>query len=595
MRIQGASVSTAAGDHRPSVAFHDRLSLLTEKLLEHSDQDEDDSLSRLLVSLFAEQGPGRQRAAGSLYAEERILNGVVRIFCTHSSPNFHMPWQRQKQEYSTSSGFVISGRRILTNAHAIEYGALIQVKTRQSEQKYVANVVAVGHECDLAVLEIDDDAFWHDVEELSFGELPQLLEDVAVAGYPVGGDSLSITSGIVSRIEMQEYAQASADLLAIQIDAAINPGNSGGPVFNARHEVIGVAFQSLTSDDTENIGYVVPVSVIQHFLQTIDRSIQSSKTDSPRYAVCSLGCQFQSLESPALRRFLQMTDCDTGVRVAAIEPLAPAQASLRVNDVLLRIDGVPVGNDGTIPFREGNARHERVHVNYACTQKFVGDSVHLQVLRDGQRFNLSVLVWVRESLIPRNLLMPPAASAYASAATASLALGRTPSYVIVGGLVFMTLTREYIESEFKLKHMAELDSWREEFALLALAGASRRVPHEEIVVLSEVLAHPCNVGYETYRNLRVVACNGQPVLNLHQLRAMVEAALEDLPLDDDAAGGRLSSAASSSSALLSFTCHGGAMVVLDVAQVRRAQRQICQEHFIPSPYSPDLLEQRPQP
>lgn len=53
---------------------------------------------------------------------------------------------------------------------------------------------------------------------------------------------------------MQEYAQASADLLAIQIDAAINPGNSGGPVFNSRQQVIGVAFQSLSDEDIENIG-----------------------------------------------------------------------------------------------------------------------------------------------------------------------------------------------------------------------------------------------------------------------------------------------------------------------------------------------------
>ena len=60
-----------------------------------------------------------------------------------------------------------------------------------------------------------------------------------VVGFPVGGDSISISSGVVSRIEMQEYAQASAELLAIQIDAAINPGNSGGPVVNNRNEVIG--------------------------------------------------------------------------------------------------------------------------------------------------------------------------------------------------------------------------------------------------------------------------------------------------------------------------------------------------------------------
>jgi len=52
-----------------------------------------------------------------------------------------------------------------------------------------------------------------------------------VAGYPLGGDSLSITKGIVSRVTMTRYAHASNKLLGIQIDAAINPGNSGGPAF----------------------------------------------------------------------------------------------------------------------------------------------------------------------------------------------------------------------------------------------------------------------------------------------------------------------------------------------------------------------------
>ena len=59
--------------------------------------------------------------------------------------------------------------------------------------------------------------------------LPQ--DSILVAGYPLGGDSLSITKGIVSRVTMTRYAHASNKLLGIQIDAAINPGNSGGPAF----------------------------------------------------------------------------------------------------------------------------------------------------------------------------------------------------------------------------------------------------------------------------------------------------------------------------------------------------------------------------
>ena len=74
--------------------------------------------------------------------QNTLLNGVLRIYCTHSEPNFAMPWQRLRQSSSTSSGFIIDGHRILTNAHAVEYGSLVQVKKRQSEKKYLASVVA---------------------------------------------------------------------------------------------------------------------------------------------------------------------------------------------------------------------------------------------------------------------------------------------------------------------------------------------------------------------------------------------------------------------------------------------------------------------
>lgn len=55
-----------------------------------------------------------------------------------------------------------------------------------------------------------------------------LLQDaVAVVGYPIGGDTISVTSGVVSRIEVTSYVHGSTELLGVQIDAAINSGNSG--------------------------------------------------------------------------------------------------------------------------------------------------------------------------------------------------------------------------------------------------------------------------------------------------------------------------------------------------------------------------------
>ena len=89
---------------------------------------------------------------------------------------------------------------------------------------------------------------WYDKRALPF------VLFLCLRSYPVGGECISITAGVVSRVEMTMYAQAEQELLSIQIDAAINPGNSGGPVVNDNGEVVGVAFQSLEGDDVENIG-----------------------------------------------------------------------------------------------------------------------------------------------------------------------------------------------------------------------------------------------------------------------------------------------------------------------------------------------------
>merc|ERR1719414_1364549 len=87
------------------------------------------------------------------------LNAVVKVFTTHSEPHFSLPWQKRRQIKSSGTGFIIEGRRVLTNAHCVEYGSQVQLKRRGSDTKYSATVEAQGLECDLAVLSVEDD-FW---------------------------------------------------------------------------------------------------------------------------------------------------------------------------------------------------------------------------------------------------------------------------------------------------------------------------------------------------------------------------------------------------------------------------------------------------
>lgn len=79
------------------------------------------------------------------------MDSVVKVFCVHTEPNFSLPWQRKRQYSSSSSGFVISGRRVLTNAHSVEHYTQVKLKKRGSDIKYLATVLAIGTECDIGM------------------------------------------------------------------------------------------------------------------------------------------------------------------------------------------------------------------------------------------------------------------------------------------------------------------------------------------------------------------------------------------------------------------------------------------------------------
>ncbi|MFZ0613339.1 MAG: serine protease, partial [Desulfobacterales bacterium] len=158
-----------------------------------------------------------------------IRDSIVKIFCVSNSPDYDNPWNRRGPKRGHGSGCIISGNMILTNAHVVSDHTFIQVQLNGHPDKFNARVQFISHEADLALLTVEDPSIFNDVEDLKLADLPQVMDKVIVYGFPEGGDTLSTTTGVISRIEHRPYAHSLKRLLAIQIDAAINPGNSGGP------------------------------------------------------------------------------------------------------------------------------------------------------------------------------------------------------------------------------------------------------------------------------------------------------------------------------------------------------------------------------
>ena len=196
-------------------------------------------------------------------ADASIKDSIVKIYTVADMPDYHNPWSTLGAYRGTGSGCVIDGKRILTNAHVVANETFVQVRKHGDAKRHNAAVEQISHDADLAILTVEDPAFFDDVPSLKFGELPETQDEVEVYGFPLGGDSLSITKGILSRLEHTFYVHSSHFLFAGQLDAAINPGNSGGPVIS-NGKIVGVVMQGLKGD-AENIGYMVPISVIDHF------------------------------------------------------------------------------------------------------------------------------------------------------------------------------------------------------------------------------------------------------------------------------------------------------------------------------------------
>lgn len=326
---------------------------------------------------------------------------VVKVFSTMRFPDPYRPWTKSGPRESTGTGVIIEGNRILTNAHVVLYASQVQVQANQSGDKFSATVESIAQGIDLAVLKLEDDSFFKDRAPLPRAtKLPAVKDSVMVYGFPTGGTTLSITKGIVSRIDFTLYNFPTSGL-RIQIDAAINPGNSGGPAVDG-DKMIGLAFSRLGGGD--NIGYIIPCEEIELFL----RDVADGRYDGKPALFDSL----QTFENPALRPFLKVGREVAGMIVTEVDATDPGYP-LQPWDIITKIGDTPIDNEGMV--RVGDIR---VRFQYRLQQVTRAGRAPLTIVRAGKEQTVEVPVAPR-----RPMLIPDLDGSY-------------PSYFVYGPLVF---------------------------------------------------------------------------------------------------------------------------------------------------------------
>lgn len=420
--------------------------------------------------------------------EADMERSVVRIINYAQRGDWYSPWNTASVRPSSGSGFVIDGGVIMTNAHVVSDSKMLIVYFQQDPTPYEAQVVAIGHDCDLALIKPVNAGILDGIPSMSLGGLPALRSTVETYGYPGGGQRISSTKGIVSRIELNRYMHSGVDShLAVQTDAAINPGNSGGPVIQ-NERVVGVAFQHMSK--MENISLFIPTEVVAHFLSDLEDGVYDGYPD--------LGIQTVNMHNPAARGKAGMGKNQTGVRVDWISPDASAVDYLVEGDVILAAEGHDIANDGTVDL--GGLR---LGFSVLIDRNQVGDTTELSVLRKGERIDVTIPMKVP-----------------ADRQRTENVYDRLPRYFVYAGLVFIPLNRESIQVFY-----TNAQSTTNYNLLYEYRFRQREQPEhkrDESVILLRRLDHPVNADMAWYKDLVVDNVNGRSINRLEDLIEAIE-------------------------------------------------------------------------
>ncbi|GIX42512.1 MAG: serine protease [Leptospiraceae bacterium] len=434
---------------------------------------------------------------------QEIKSSVVNIEVNSFRYSYEKPWNQPNITKAGGTGFIIElnqKKYILTNAHVVSGSFQIRVRRSGQGKYFFAKIKHIAHDCDLALLDIDEslnpkDEFYKDALPLEIGDTPQLNTPVLVIGFPIGGEKVSITQGIVSRIDMDTYSHSGVDShLVIQVDAAINPGNSGGPAIqNGR--VIGVAFQILRSG--ENLGYLIPPPVIKKFIKDIS-------LDQEYDGYIELGVIDQTTENPMMKKALHLPDeyKNYGVFVYDILPDSSAEGYIKKGDVLLEIQNYKITDQGEV-FINGEYR------NYVevIDNLEKGENIKVKVFRNGKILTLDFPAKITKFLdFQRKNYDEP------------------PEYILYGGLVFQPLTSDLMSTYSSIW----LSKNRSDIIFYYYFAVQNKINlyNKQIIILTQVLTNNHNQYAKEFKHRILESINGIEIKNMHHLLSILEQELK---------------------------------------------------------------------
>ncbi len=416
--------------------------------------------------------------------ETNVDSCLVHVIVTYQQHDPFQPWQKARPSMRYGYGIIVDDSRIITTEHLVRNHTLVELCKARSGEKITATVEMSDHQVNLALLKANNLEIFTETKPVEVARNVPCNADVEVLQFDENKE-LQRGDAKVIQVTMAMLPSAPSPSLIFKLSTDLNINREGAPVIY-QNKLAGI---TMNYEQNTRIANMLPYPAITKFLE-----------DTPYHGVASAGFQWTDLVDPAKRSYLNVQR-PGGILILSSLPGTGASETLKTGDVILQWDGYTIDNLGFYD----DPVFGRLSFPYLITgRRKPGDTSSVLIVRDGTEMTVDVDLQQRldkELLVPENVT------------------GEKPEYLVEGGLVLRELSGEYLR--------AHGSNWRRLVgSRLSTIYETRQFDVEQegdrIVILSGILPHPVNIGYQHFRNIPVTSVNGESIRNMKDVFKIVE-------------------------------------------------------------------------
>ena len=428
---------------------------------------------------------------------EGLEHSLVRLSVTYQSGRAYTPWRWQSPSERSGQGLVVGDNLVLTLASIVKEATLIEARLNAEPTPTVLKVEHVDLDRGIALLR---GVLPTSVHVLDLPKSSQFERGGLVKSYWKTQEGRFMEGqATLDRAEAALLGESYLMQLWYEGSNVSVRGGYGEPIyFNG--VLMGIGVQNGGGAELS----ILPVEMIHKRYELPSGKL---KPDTAMTGFVTTPCTQRNL-----RRLKGLKEEEGGCMVIQVMEQGSGSQELKVGDVLLKFAHHSLDAWG---------RYKDEALGWLSWEVLLGQMTLdqkplVEVLRDGER---QIIELSLSTIDEHRWLIPPQRN------------GETPHYFIRGGYVFQSLSLPYLEAwgrDWRKKAPDDIILTLDQFGSKVKSEA-----REDVVVLSQVLSHPVNMGHDNGlvgRNI-VHAVNGEPLRGLkHLYEIMEESTSEKLEL-----------------------------------------------------------------